>query len=352
MNRSAANIVIVATLSLGACSKSGDDSHSTTPAGAGKTATVDTQAVRDPCDWLTKEEVAGILGPLAGEPYRVLTAESVRASDDGEACAYPVTGRNGVADIALQVDLEGAPELEGGEAMMAGVVARELSEDEHGEAQLPSTRTAEWDAVGWYAGERLHRAGHLAIRIGDRGSVAKEESLDRIANLLRTKIADKPFADPGPAQFFESNSSNPCDLLTRAEAEAVLGPLTIAPYRSAKSSALARDDGASCAYYSAGHRVLVVEPRYVGGKEDFDMAAGLGSLVRSGIGGADEGDLLDGPWDRATAGPKGDVLFLQGDTALTVSYRTSTTDMAGAAKLAAIAMPRAVKFTELEDRDK
>jgi hypothetical protein len=345
MKRSAVTFLVVASLVLGACSKSGDGVDSGPPTRASQSTAIDTQEVKAPCDWLTKDEVAGILGPLAGEPYRVLTAESVRANDGGEACAYPVATGNGAVDVAIQVDLAGAPELEGAEGIMAGVVAREMSADGHGEAQLSSTRTAEWDAAGWYAGERLHRTGHLAIRIGDRASVAKEESLDRIASLLRAKIADKPFADPGSGGFFESNSSNPCDLITRAEAEAVLGPLAIAPYRSARSSALARDDGASCAYYSAGHRVLVVEPSYAGGKEEFGMVAGLGSLVRSGIGGADEGDLLDGPWDSATAGHKGDVLFLQGDTLLTVLYQTSTTDMAGAARLAAIAMPRAVRIS-------
>lgn len=344
MNRSLTNFLLLAALALGACSKAERDAEpATTKAAAG--SSVDTQTVKAPCDWLTKEEVTAILGPLGGEPYRALTAESVRPNEDGDACAYPVKGLNGVSDVAVQVDLEGALELESSSATMARVIAREMSQDGQGEAQLPSTRTKDWDAAGWYAGERLHRTGYLAIRIGDRASIAKDESLDRVAELIRTKIEDKPFADPGPGEFFQMSSADPCALLTRAEAEAVLGLLAVAPYRSFKLTALARDDGGSCTYYSAGHRALVLQPTLTGGKEDFDMTAGLGSLVRSGLGGADEGDLLDGPWDSATSGPRGDVLFVKDDVLLRVAYFTSTTDMEGAAKLAAIAMPRAVQMS-------
>ena len=344
MNRPIPDFLLVATLALVGCSKPGSEALESPPRGDARSAAVDTQAIKEPCEWLTREEVANILGPLAGEPYRALSAESVRANDSGDACAYPVPSRFGVSDVALQVDMEGAPELEGSEAVMAGVVAREMSVDGEGDAPLASTRTAEWDAKGWYAGERLHRTGHLAIRIGDRDSAAKEEALDRMAALLRSKIADQPFADTGGRTRIMESSEDACALLSRAEAEAVLGPLAIAPYRSSEDSALARADGPACTYYGAGHHALVVSPRYSRGKELFEMTAGLGSLVRSGLGGADAGDLLEGPWDSATGGPKGNVLFLSGDTALSIQYWTSTTDIEGAAKLAAVVMPRAVEI--------
>lgn len=298
---------------------------------------IDTQELKAPCDWLTREAVAEVLGPLAGEPYRVMDAENVRPDATGLACAYRVTTDRGVAEIAVQMDPNGAPELETATDVMAGVLSKERPDLV---APKDAKRTEGWDFVDWVAGERIHRVGHVAIRTHDRSSLVKDTGHDRIAVLLREKIADRPFVNPGSDANAAGSAPDPCDLLTRAEAEAVLGPLVVAPYRSLKSSALADGHGPSCTYYTQQHRTLVVYPTYYDGKERFQMAAGLGSLMRSGIGGADEGDLLDGPWESATAGPGGALLFLQGDTLLQIIYKTSSTDIAGAAKLAALAMPR------------
>ena len=50
--------------------------------------------------------------------------------------------------------------------------------------------------------------------------------------------------------------------------------------------------------------------------------------------------IIKGPWDRANVGITGALMFLKGDKLLEVHYLTSSTDMRGAVKLAAKAMPR------------
>jgi hypothetical protein len=345
MNTASLPIVITAVLALGAC-KGGNGDASVQPIDFGtepkkvQRPAVDTQQLKSPCDWLTREEAKEMLPPLAGEPYLVTDSENVRADPSGRACAYPVTTARGIADVAIQVDPQGALHLESATDVMAGVVARELSEDGHGEAPAAQQRTDGWDFAEWVVEQHSYRTGHLAIVIGDRATAMKDPAHDRIAAHLRGKIADKPFANPGSDPNAPGYEPDPCELLTRAEAEAVLGPLAVAPYRSFKASALADGNGLSCTYYTAGHHTFVVRPTYYEGKEDFQMIAGLGGLLRSGVGGADEGDLVDGPWDSATAGTAGELCVLKGDAMLTVVYRTSSTDIEGAAKLAAIAVPR------------
>lgn len=339
MNGTTAVVGVTALLIASACS---DRDEGRTPKTARPVVAV--QEVRAPCDWLTPDEVAEHLGDLAGEPWRALTAASVRADAGGSACAYPVSSKRGIAEVAIQVDLEGAPEHELAQALIADVVAPDMATA--GIEAAPEVKPADgWDTATWSAGERVYRIGHVAVRIGDRSSVTREESLDRLAKRLRDKMVDKPFANSLSDAAAEGRAPDPCELITRAEAEVVLGPLIVAPYRSLKKSPLAHGDGWSCTYFAAGHRTLVVYPTYRDGKESFEMSAGLGSLVRSNLGGADEADLRDGPWDSAAMGTAGELNVLSGDTLLEITYRTSATDLEGATRLAAIAMPRALKIT-------
>jgi hypothetical protein len=342
-------MIIVSTLALGACSRgepvTGEPATPDTADARRATArpAIDTQELKSPCAWLTTAEVVQVFGALAGEPQRVGDAENWGADENGEACAYPVTTEYGAANLVVQIDLTGAPGYESVDAMMANVVAQEMPPELQGEVPAVAKAPEGWNYVGWVAGIRVYRVGHVAILMNVTNNRSKDESLDRIALLLRGKILDKPFSSPVNDANLAESSEDPCDLITRAEAESILGKLSVAPYRSLESAPLAHGDGPSCSYYSAGHRVFMIRPDYFDGKEGFNMAAGLGSLVRSNLGGADAADLLDGPWDSATVGTSGELLFLQGDTLLRIYYRNSAMDIEDAAKLAAIAMPRSVK---------
>ena len=136
---------------------------------------------------------------------------------------------------------------------------------------------------------------------------------------------------------------DPCGLITRSEAEAVLGQLVVEPYRSNEGTPLADPYGKGCSYLTAGHRALVLRPHWEGGKMLFGMARNLGGTVASALPEAgpdhESADTLDGPWDEAAGnGTTGDLYFLKGDRMLEVGYLTSSTGPAGAVRLARIAV--------------
>ena len=138
---------------------------------------------------------------------------------------------------------------------------------------------------------------------------------------------------------------DPCGLLTQAEAEAVLGELVVEPYRSAGNSPLADPHGQGCTYFAAGHRALVLLPHWESGKMMFGMARSAGGLVASALPAlgpdAESADTLDGPWDEVAAnGTTGELYFLKGDRMLEIGYLTSSTDAAGAVRLAGVAVGR------------
>jgi hypothetical protein len=167
------------------------------------------------------------------------------------------------------------------------------------------------------------------------------EQTTTIANRIRDKIPDLPFpsertgAPAGP---------DPCVLLTVQEVEAVVGKLVVPPFRSDEGKPLAMENGASCTYYTAGHRALVLTPTWSYGGTAFEAMRGVGGMLEK-IAPAlhnDAADTLDsGPWEDAAGDPAtGSLYFLKGDRALEIHYLVSGTDMDGAVKLAHIAVDR------------
>jgi hypothetical protein len=135
-------------------------------------------------------------------------------------------------------------------------------------------------------------------------------------------------------------STDPCSLLTRAEAEEVLGPLVNDPHRDST--------GKGCAYRTAGDRLLVLTPEWTYGKSELDMSRMIGGLVSrvADIHGA-AADTLEGPWDEAGFGPT-EIIFRVKARALTVAYAQSATDLAGAVTLARHALVRLAAVPEPE----
>jgi hypothetical protein len=130
-------------------------------------------------------------------------------------------------------------------------------------------------------------------------------------------------------------------VLTREEAEAVLGKLVVAPFRTRERTPLADPSGRSCAYLTTGHRVLVLTPTWEYGRMDLNAARMVGGIVRQvadlpGI----EGDTLEGPWDEAAVDLEGELLLLKGEHALGIRYRASSTDAGGAIRLARPSLER------------
>jgi hypothetical protein len=142
-------------------------------------------------------------------------------------------------------------------------------------------------------------------------------------------------------------SQDPCGLLTRAEAEAVLGSLVAQPYRTKADTAVADSAGPGCAYETAGGRVLLLTPEWTYGKMTLDVERLVGGLVRQvadlpGV----EADTLEGLWDDAVVGLSGDLVLRKGARSLTIRYLSSSTDAAGSIRLSGPALARLAAVPE------
>lgn len=194
-----------------------------------------------------------------------------------------------------------------------------------------------WDWPATHGG----RIGHVRITISTLASDVDVpgDKLDTITARVRDRIPDLPFPMVG---YSSSESRDPCSLITRQEAESVLGPLVVPPYRTGGDGPFAYATGPNCGYFTAGHHVVIVTPHWRGGDRDVAANRGIGGLIASVSGdhSAESADTLEGPWDQATMSLDGRLMLLKGERALEIAYRGSSTDERGALKLARIAVPR------------
>ena len=212
-----------------------------------------------------------------------------------------------------------------------------------GAAEIVKGETAvaagDWDEARPGAYRFTGRAGHIWITAAGQAPDVPRESIPVLAARVRDRIPDLPFPVTNPHQVIQSGTKDPCGLLTRAEAEAVLGPLAVEPYRSSSEwPPFAHGQGFACAYFSPGHHVFVLSPTWEGGAQSFKIATGIGGLI--GVVAPQELVAMKGPWEEASSGQSGELLFLKGDRLLEVYHRTSRATRGDAMKLAATAMQR------------
>lgn len=134
-------------------------------------------------------------------------------------------------------------------------------------------------------------------------------------------------------------SHDPCALLTRAEAEQVIGGLRHDPYR-VDSRGDPLPDGASCRYETPNGRHLIMDVTFDGAQLGM-RAISLGVQIASPVFGNDSVQLasLHGHWDELHLIP-GHLMARAGDAMVDVGYQGSGTGIAGAAKLADQALGR------------
>ncbi len=323
----------------------------------------------DPCAWIPVADVEAAVGPLAGPPtrkngcrYTLVIPEEVRAKrqqmidrteqlrarfKDSSIGDFGGSMGNYERDpatyaVTLSVDVTGNMAGEMGTAAAGRILQSWMPESaKSGPAEKPKLPEG-WDSLGLAPYGFSGRVGHVQVSVLGEAPDVPRAVAKALADRVRDAIPDRPFPITNPYQVIKlgAEPKSPCSLLTRAEAEAVLGPLTVEPYRaSAEWPPLVHDKGYGCSYYTAGHHVFTLVPSWRDGQEDFKMEKGLGSLMATVL----PQDLLviKGPWDQAhVSGATGALLFLKGDQLLEVHYKTSSTDMRGAVKLAAQAMKR------------
>lgn len=293
----------------------------------------------DPCGWLTRVEVERLLGSLGAEPLRVNDAEQFdQPNPRGSACRYQLQTHsdNNEAFIAVGVVLDGVSAIEAG----LGATFTETGVAALGGADHADSSRGRWDWMSNLPSNALKaaRQGHVGIMTSVRAPALQGERVDSLAAAIIDRIPDLPFGDRSAAA--NDSSADPCALLTRAEAEAVLGKLVVAPYRSRESTPFANASGTSCSFYTARHHVLVLTPTRQDGRMIFQAMSGMNQNISGQLALNAVDDTLDGPWDQTALSMDGTLYFLKGDRMLEMRYRTSSTDLTGALRLAAAALPR------------
>lgn len=328
-----------------------------------------TSEPENPCDWIPLEEVEAVLGRLAGPPqrqqgcrYTLVMPEAVRATrqqaidlrqklreqfkdapqedfDDDSMANFqsdPATYA-----VTLSVDVRGDIASEMGFDAGVRILQSQLPAQAGSSAAAANEPAAPegWDrrllAPYGFGG----RIGHIQISVLGQAPDVPRELSRALAERVRDRIPDLPF----PATPYQVIRLEPgkdaCSLLTRAEAEAVLGPLLVDPYPVLSSfPPLAAGNGNGCAYFTAGHHVFTIVPSWSDGREDFRINKGVGALMATVL--PEDAVVLKGPWDDAHVAITGALLFLKADQLLEVHFRTSSTDLRGAVRLAALAVAR------------
>jgi hypothetical protein len=319
-----------------------------------KTATVPAS----PCDWIRASEVEAVVGKLNGTPrverggcFYPLPVDSLTLARRAKADAM----RAALERAGMKSDWPAEPEDTGGVFLQVSVgrgaeervaeLAFGTMGSWVGEDSLFATLQAGdgWDYRRALPGKPnfMGRAGTAAVYIEGGTHGMEDAVLATLATHVRDRIPDLPFVDPDASNRVARNGDrDPCSVLSREDAEAVLGKLVVAPYRAREGRALADPGGGSCAYYTGRHRALIVTPYFVGAEDEMRFVRGRGGLGAVGIVDrlAEGADTLEGPWDAVAIGVEGELAMIKGTRLVKIAYLTSATDLAGAIRLAGPAL--------------
>jgi hypothetical protein len=225
---------ILATLVLIACH--GKDANSETKAVLTSAADAAVASSNDPCKLLAPSEIETIMGPLAGPPYR---ASGATPEAKGADCRYEAAaGRS----IRVTVMWEGGAQF----MDMMGAMASAIKNAGLRELKLSdgSTVAGAWDKAhvnqccefNALRGDRL-----VTVDVaGSRATIAQAASLADTA----VERLDQPLEIDGiggikSAQERAAQRPKPrsvCDIVTRADAEAIAGTALLAPPKGNEDS--------------------------------------------------------------------------------------------------------------------
>jgi hypothetical protein len=311
-----------------------------------------------PCDWIPASQVEAVVGKLNGPPRKHEGGCFYPLPLDSITIARRAKSRQvdeALARAGMKSDWPAEPEDTGGVLIHVDVgVGAEERAMELGFATLgswvgnDSLLAAQKAGDGWDWRRGIigkpnfrGRAGTVMVTV-QGGTYGMDDSLLAVlAARVRDRIPDLPFVDARAANA-ASTGPDPCSVLSRNEAEAVLGRLVVAPYRVRERGALADPGGPSCAYYSGRHRALMLTPHFADGAGEMRSIRARGGLGAVGVvdRAADAADTLEGPWDEVAIGVDGQLAALRGDRRLEIAFLTSSTDITGAIRLAHAALPR------------
>ena len=357
--------VLAATVALPVVWSCGSDAErqsnaAAAPEGRPVATPVATAALPEGCELVSVEEIERLAGPMEGRPER-----------EGKGCWYyfpfdssapewaklrewerqtraSAPDTNDLAPrfqprrpgLFVEIDVSGSALLNA----RAAAAATEMMEREVETRSQKVKPPAGWDQVAAPMGRPgfSGRVGHVTVTVALQGLRLPPDTVAALAGRVRDRVPDRPFAQPGAdPSASPPPGQDPCGVLTASEAEAVLGKLVVPPYRTRDGSPLADPTGKSCAYFTAGHHVLVLTPEWEYGRLNLKTERMAGNLVEQVATLSDiVADTVEGPWDDAAIGLAGDLVLVKGGRSLSIAYLMSSTDVAGAVRLAGPALER------------
>jgi hypothetical protein len=208
--------------------------------------------LRDPCVLLSRAEAEKYLGPLAADPYR---ASGPEPKERGSTCIY--RGVNGQTVVIDPNNFNGGKMAMGMIKGAGGMVGQALV-TESGSAD---TLEGDWDDVRWTFGELNALKGDVLVNVDVSGSLLGPVGAAALADIaihhldhpLQYDGAEAARKAPGPLV----PPRDPCTLVTREEAAAILGPLSGDP--------VSGRDGCTYTVAGAPPRPVALQVTWTGG---------------------------------------------------------------------------------------
>lgn len=210
--------VLLPLLALSACDDKKSDRSGTKPGNVAKTA----DAGRSPCSLVTADEVAAVIGPLAGPPYRGRAGVPNPAAD---SCRYETPE---LRSVAVNVEWKGGAQT----LQIMGMVQGMLKESVAGQLKLIDGTTL---AGGW-SDARITGCCEFHALSGDRlvsvdvaGSHATIQQAAALADAALKRLGQPLSVDDAAAidaarvrAALRPQPRPVCTLLSRAEVEAII----------------------------------------------------------------------------------------------------------------------------------
>lgn len=175
----------------------------------------------DPCALVSGAETESYLGPLRHPPYRV--DGDGNAAADGHACRYEgQTGRRIIIEPTF-TDARLAMKM----MALGSQIASSVIKTDTGQAD---TLEGHWDEVRLMPGQHfIARRGETMVDVDVDGTHARTVGAGKLADIALGRMA-KPLSYDGVAAARNAPGPlvpprNPCTLVSRDEAVAILGPL-------------------------------------------------------------------------------------------------------------------------------
>ncbi len=274
----------------------------------------------DPCTLVSQAEMEALIGPLAEPPYRVDSNRRPRPA--GEGCFYRARDRR---NITIVVDFEDGPLSF---RMLAGT-GKAVSDILVGYDAETDTLEGKWDQIGGAFGQLIVLKDSVSVQVDPVGSRIGLPGAVRVAALAIGRIGRPLDYDGARATLAhrepEGAARNPCDLVTRAEVEALMGALESNPEPDA--------DRTGCQFatkleffgskvvrtlevtWTDGFYLLGQEASAIGGAAKImanQMDADLPRLGQDTVGEAE-------PWDQRVTLLGGVIRIVKGDVGLQIA---------------------------------